>query len=364
MLKEGPHDEQNMASGSLRRPSALPMILTIMALFIIIIGGTIRIFDAGESCPDWPTCFGEVTFMVPEDEQGQWYEDNPNEVDSRGVNHRYSTFEIFLEWSHRLLVGIIAVPILANIYYCQKNKEKWGRKVFLTSQISGALLLIQAVVGAVTVRLDNVDWSVALHLVLALSFTCSLIWQWLLMRRNEGDEILFHKVDENFLLNEGKRMGVIAISILILLILGAWVASTAGGDYNQGCSVGLPDGWPKCNGDILPSMTGPGVLVQMIHRIGAALVGVALIMGSMRLKESSNEANAPGIYCKCMEFATGFWLLNIFVGGLYIVLADIDSFPEYLSLMHLVIGVSSFLAAAFAYMLAKLAYPIGGGESE
>ena len=88
-----------------------------MALLIIIIGGTIRIFDAGESCPDWPTCFGEVTFMVPEDEQGQWYEDNPNEVDSRGENHRYSTFEIFLEWSHRLLVGIIAVPILANIFY-------------------------------------------------------------------------------------------------------------------------------------------------------------------------------------------------------------------------------------------------------
>jgi hypothetical protein len=111
-------------------------------------------------------------------------------------------------------------------------------------------------------------------------------------------------------------------------------------------------------------MTGSGVLVQMIHRIGAALVGVALIVGSMRLKESSTEANAPGLYCKCMEFATGFWLLNIFVGGLYIVLADIDSFPEYLSLMHLVIGVSSFLAAAIGYMLAKLAYPIGGGESE
>jgi heme A synthase len=335
-----------------------------MALLIIIVGGTIRIFDAGESCPDWPTCFGEVTFMVSEEEQGQWYEANPSEVDSRGADHRYSTFEIFLEWSHRLMVGIIAVPILANIYYCQKNKNNWGREVFLTSQISGALLLIQAVVGAVTVRFDNVDWSVALHLVLALLFTCSLIWQWLLMRRNEGDEILFHKVDENFLLNEGKRMGILAITILILLILGSWVASTAGGDYNQGCSVGLPEGWPKCNGDILPNMTGPGVLVQMVHRIGAALVGVILIMGSMRLKESSAEANAPDIYGKCLEFATGFWLLNIFVGGLYIVLADVDNFPEYLSLLHLVIGVLSFLAAAFAYMLAKLATPVGGGESE
>ena len=353
-----------MASGILRRPSTLPLFLTVMALLIIVIGGTIRIFDAGESCPDWPTCFGEVTFIVSEEEQGQWYEANPDEIDSRGADYRYSTLEIFVEWFHRLLVGIIAVPILGNMYLCHKNKGEWGRKVFLTSQVSGALLLIQAVVGALTVKFDNVDWSVALHLVLALSFTSSLIWQWLLMRRNEGDETLFPKVDQNFLLSEGKRIGLVVVTILILLIMGAWVASTAGGDYNQGCSVGLPDGWPKCNGDILPSMGGPGVLVQMVHRIGAALVGVVLIMGSLRLKESSAEADAPGIYCKCMEFATGFWLLNIFVGGLYIVLAKIDSFPEYLSLLHLVIGISSFLAAAFGYMLVKLAYPIGGEESE
>ena len=102
----------------------------------------------------------------------------------------------------------------------------------------------------------------------------------------------------------------------------------------------------------------------MMHRVGAALVGVVLIMGSLRLKESTAEANAPEIYSKAMEFATGFWLLNIFVGGLYIVLAKIDSFPEYLSLLHLVIGISSFLSAAIGYMLVKLAYPMGGGESE
>ncbi len=353
-----------MGSDILRRPSTLPMALIMMALLIIVIGGTIRIFDAGESCPDWPKCFGELSFMVSEDEQGQWYEAHPDEIDSRGVDHRYSLLEIFVEWFHRLLVGIIAVPILANMYYCYKNKEKWGNNIFVTSQVSGVLLVVQAIVGALTVNFDNADWSVALHLVLALSFTSSLIWQWLLMRRNEGHDILFPQVDENFLINEGKRLRIIAITILILLIMGAWVASTAGGDYNQGCSVGLPDGWPKCNGDILPSMTGPGVLIQMMHRIGAAIVGVVLIMGSLRLKENSAEANAPAIYSKAMEFATGFWLLNIFVGGLYIVLAKMDSFPEYLSLLHLVIGISSFLSAAIGYMLVKLAYPVGGGESE
>ena len=91
----------------MRRPSTLPMVLTLMALLIIVIGGTIRIFDAGESCPDWPKCFGELTFMVSEDEQGQWYEAHPDEIDSRGIDHRYSLLEIFVEWFHRYWLGLL-----------------------------------------------------------------------------------------------------------------------------------------------------------------------------------------------------------------------------------------------------------------
>ena len=47
-----------------------------------------------------------------------------------------------------------------------------------------------------------------------------------------------------------------------------------GGQYNQSCSIGFPDAWPQCNGSFLPSLDGPGVLIQMIHRVGALVIGL------------------------------------------------------------------------------------------
>ena len=44
-----------------------------MTLGVIILGGTVRINDAGESCPDWPTCFGTWGFDISEAEQEAWY---------------------------------------------------------------------------------------------------------------------------------------------------------------------------------------------------------------------------------------------------------------------------------------------------
>ena len=37
--------------------------------------GTIRIYDTGESCPDWPQCFGTWGFDVSEEDQGKWYDE-------------------------------------------------------------------------------------------------------------------------------------------------------------------------------------------------------------------------------------------------------------------------------------------------
>ena len=79
-----------MESKWFRRPSTLPLAIAIMAMMIIVVGGTIRIYDAGESCPDWPQCFGTWGFDVSQEDQGIWY-DETEEYDSRGPDHRYTT---------------------------------------------------------------------------------------------------------------------------------------------------------------------------------------------------------------------------------------------------------------------------------
>ena len=327
-----------------------------MALLIITVGGTIRIHDAGESCPDWPQCFGTWGFAVDEAEQAAYWEANPDQIDSRGADHRYTIFEIFVEWFHRLLVGIIAVPILINAIVAQKLKSEYGEGLRNLAVVSGFLLIIQAIAGAITVYFDNADWTVAMHLSLASIFTSLLVWQYIAMRAHEGAQWAFLSTSKSFLNRQKKRLISITASVFILLILGAWVSSTAGGNYNQSCCIGFPNGWPKCQGSILPSIDGPGILVQMIHRFGAAIVGLILILTAARIRVDARDAGEGEAFSRAAEVVTGFWILNVFVGGMYIVFADSEEFPELISLLHLVFGVTSFIAAAVTLMMLRLAY--------
>ena len=69
--------------------AAVPLVvLAAVALLIVIVGGSIRINDAGESCPNAP-CFGTQHFVVSEEAQGAYWDANPDQIDSRGEDHRY-----------------------------------------------------------------------------------------------------------------------------------------------------------------------------------------------------------------------------------------------------------------------------------
>ena len=223
-----------------RRPSTLPLVLAVMALLIVIVGGSIRINDAGESCPEWPTCFGTWHFVVSEEAQGAYWDANPDQIDSRGEDHRYTVFQIFVEWFHRMLVGVIALPIVYNVVAMRKHRDHYGTPVERAAQFSALLLVIQATAGYVTVRYDNADWTVALHLSLACIFISGLLWQHLSMRITEGVEWRFLQAPRSFVDAHWKRVHSMTAAVGLLLVLGAWVSSSAGGQYNQELLRGFP----------------------------------------------------------------------------------------------------------------------------
>ena len=342
-----------------RRPSTLPLAIAMMAMVIVVAGGTIRIYDAGESCPDWPQCFGTWGFDISEEQQGEWFNET-EEFDSRGEDKRYTTFEIFTEWIHRFLASLMAIPVLANFLIIWKRKQIYGDRLVKVSFFTGILLMVQGIAGAITVKYDNADWSVALHLGLASSFLFILIWQYLSMRKAEGVEWAALSAPPGFKKSEFKRLAILTVAIFSLLILGAWVSSSA--DGNQGCSVGFPDAWPQCQGDFFPTMDASGILVQMVHRLGAGVVGIALILGGMKFREKTKEYDAHLGYYKCLDLATGFWLMNGVVGGMYVVFAKMGDFPEGLSLLHLIIGVASFLSISVGLIMLQLSEE--GAEDE
>ena len=324
--------------------------LVIVTFLVIALGGVIRIYDAGESCPDWPTCFGTIGFDVSEAEQEAWYEANPDEIDSRGSGHRYTTFQIFTEWAHRLLAGVVLGPLVLLNWLIVRREEGLGSEVHLASSIAVALIVWQGAVGWLTVSMDNEHWSVALHLGSALAFMLSLIWLWLAISKDHRklpDWANFEATSKNW----RGRLFWLSTGILFTLFSGAFVSTTNGA--NAACGVnGLFESWPLCHGELISSVHDWVLQSQVIHRW--MVVGVAAsLLGASWL--AWKEFGSDNVLYKWFWWSTALYLVNIGIGASYILSWDIsDGYIEYLSLIHLLVASLSFIVLSTAWMGATM----------
>lgn len=323
------------------RSHLIPFGLALIAFLIITTGGWIRVSGAGESCPDWPTCFGTWGFDITPEEQGEWWEENPDEVDSRGTEHRYTTDQIFTEWAHRGLVGIIGILVIYSHYTAWALKEKIGGRTYKMHYAVSIFLILQAVLGYVTVDLDNAPWTVSIHLFMALMFTTSLLAVGLFWWEGENELPRYLRI------TNAKKIKIImwysSVILLFQLLIGAYLSTS---HHRAACGLGFYEGWPLCGSTFIPDISQFGILLQFGHRISAVVVGAVLIW--MRTK--NKDVNSDSTITKLFDILLLFYFLNILIGGLYIISATEGNFPEWVSLLHLLIGALTFLTSAFAYL--------------
>ena len=323
------------------RSHQVPFMLVVIVFMIIATGGWVRISDAGESCPDWPTCFGTWGFDVSAEDQKQWWEENPDEVDSRGAEHRYTSDQIFTEWLHRGLVGIIGILVIYSHYTAWSLRNEIGEKTYKLHYLATVLLVMQAVVGYVTVDLDKAPWTVDLHLFMALMFTTSLMAVGLLWWQKQTGLPNYLTVGNEKILN---IIWYMMLFILIQLLIGAFLSS---GYHRGACGVGMWNGWPLCHGKIIPSLTQVGTIIQFVHRISAILVAGLLFWGRQEIRDNDGKSMLTVL----IDFSLGFYILNLGIGGLYLISAGNGEFQGWVSLLHLLIGTATFLVIAWAYLI-------------
>ncbi len=325
------------------RVKELTIFLILTTIVVITLGGTIRIYDAGESCPDWPKCFGTWGFDISESEQGIWYDENPDEIDSRGVWHRYSTFEIFTEWIHRFLAGMVLGPLVIVNWFLARRQYGKDKSIKSATTISLILIVWQGAVGMLTVKMDNEHWSVILHLGSALIFTLSLIWTWMILSIRERESWFYFGSEISIIWK--KRVLFACVLTLLTLFSGTLVSTSPGA--NNGCGIGgFFQSWPLCDGKIFSRITNVVAQSQMIHRWIVALVGIILLRYSYLLMHE-NDSKLK----KWIHVSTLLYVINILLGGLYILSWTQENyFIETLSLIHLILASSTFLLIATAYM--------------
>ena len=219
------------------------LCLLVLAIILqIILGTLVRITDSGLSCPDWPLCYG------------LWFPSREKIDLIEGVNFSY--FQILLEWIHRLNTALIIVPLTFILFIKSifQISLKYFKKLMF---IIFSLVLIQSLIGGLTVIDKNSPWSVVLHLSLALIFLFLTIRIFIF-------SINFKVVFFDEISNKNIFWLISSLIIVfITMVLGAVVSKS-------GASLACSN-WPLCNNNLLPSSLDFYMIIHTSHRLFAIL---------------------------------------------------------------------------------------------
>ncbi|WP_158882704.1 COX15/CtaA family protein [Rhodanobacter sp. L36] len=83
----------------------LTLLAAVFAFGLVMFGAFVRLSNAGLSCPDWPTCYGQVTW--PQHAQAVAH------ADATFPDRPYEAHKAWREQVHRFLAGTLGVLVLA-----------------------------------------------------------------------------------------------------------------------------------------------------------------------------------------------------------------------------------------------------------
>lgn len=295
--------------GVLRVSSVLVWLIYI----VIVLGAATRVWDAGVSCPDWPHCYG-VWWPWPESRVSAL-----NGVGYVVNGYHYEAYQVFLEWFHRLCAAAVGVLMLALVPTAVRLRPvRWPLGTAF------ALLALQVKLGALTVWLGNIHWTVAIHLGNAMLLLACVLW----LRR------MLAAWGHGALPTDDKPMWVITFLFAGLV----WVTMMVGAFVSSAHAGGLCGGLFDCAGTWLPDDLGQRM--HMAHRALALLVvawSIALIIVTKR--------RAPALKKSAVKAHVMVW------GQAALGIATLYSFANYadhyrmLSLLHLAWGTVVFMVA-------------------
>ncbi|MEL6489193.1 MAG: heme A synthase [Cyanobacteria bacterium J06634_6] len=125
--------------------------MAFATLALMAVGSATRVMNAGLACPDWPLCYGQL-------------------VPTAQMN-----LQVFLEWFHRMdasLIGLMAIGLVGLSVWYRKVLPGW---MPWAATVALFLIVVQGVLGGLTVmELLRFD-IVTAHLGTALIFFCTLL---------------------------------------------------------------------------------------------------------------------------------------------------------------------------------------------
>src|SRR5579883_2059894 len=254
----------------------LAWIAAAFALVVIVFGAFVRRSTAGMSGPDWPTCYGKITWPVHEhdvDAANAAFPDRPVESD-----------KAWREQVHRFLAGgLILTTFVLAVWAWRRRRDLHG--LAAVPFAAAVFILFQALLGMWTVTWKLKPVVVMSHLLGGMTIFALLAYTALRLTIPSIADRRFATAEKDKI----QRLTVIGIGLVALQIaLGGWTSSNYAA---LACGFDFPTclgQWWPANMDFREAFVlwrGIGVnyeggvldgtariAIQLVHRVGAVLV--------------------------------------------------------------------------------------------
>ena len=295
----------NTVSRWIRR---LALAGVLLCFVVVVLGAYVRLNAAGLGCPDWPGCYGHVTPLGAQ---------NNAAAQAAFPNRPLETGKAWKEMVHRYAAGtLVIIVVLITALAISYRRQKLLSPVYASALL--ATIVVQAVLGMLTVTWLLKPLIVTLHLVFGMTTLGLLWWLWLSLpgkswggRAMGGGGGLTGGGTQLATLQVAHRIALLGlVALAVQIILGGWTSS----NY---AAVACPD-FPTCQGVWWPHtdyrnafilwhglginyeggiLDNPArVAIHLTHRLGAmvATLALAFAAGFVVLRRNLPNATAAG----------------------------------------------------------------------
>jgi heme A synthase len=218
------------------------LVTAVMTFFLLLVGGIVHGTGSSLACPDWPLCYGEA---FPKMVGGVFYEHS----------HRLFAFGIG--------VATTAICVLALV------RRREDRRLGVLGPVALAMVILQGVLGGLTVIYKLPTAVSTAHLGLSMIFFCTMAYlAWITRPAGAAAPASVPQPAR-------RLVGVTLGAVYLQVVLGGLVRHTGGG-------MACGDDFPLCRGEVWNGLHATAQ-VQVVHRLFAAVVSVLVIAVAVRV---------------------------------------------------------------------------------